>query len=94
MRLDEIKRLGQLVGAMLRLAPTDAAPLVGVEPVDLIALADTVVAAHPRARGASAAVTVEYDAEPAWGTATQKHSKWLFRTCSTTPCAMRLRRRM
>ena len=64
--LDEIKRLGQLVGAMLRLARTDAAPLVGVEPVDLIALADTVVAARPRLRDASAAVTVEYDAEPAW----------------------------
>lgn len=64
--LDEINRLAQLVGAMLRLARADAAPLAGVEPVDLTALVDTVVAARPPLRNVDATVVVAPSAEPAW----------------------------
>lgn len=64
--LDEVERLGQLVGAMLRLARADAAPLVGVEPVDLTALVDTTVAARRPAGDAGPAVVVAPGADATW----------------------------
>lgn len=62
--LDETQRLGELVGAMLRLARADAAPLANVQPVDLASLVDAVVAARRPAEGP--AVTVTPADAPAW----------------------------
>lgn len=64
--LDESRRLGELVGAMLRLARADAAPLASVQPVDLVSLLDTVVAARRPAEDAGPAVVIAPGDGPAW----------------------------
>ncbi len=56
--LDETRRLGELVGAMLRLARADASPLASVEPVDLVSLVDAVVAARQPADAAGPVVEI------------------------------------
>ena len=64
--LDETRRLGELVGAMLRLARADAAPLANVAAVDLASLVDAVVEARRPRDKVETDVVVAAGNAPAW----------------------------